>query len=215
MSCLQGKTACPGDAARAAFPGKLRIEPSKFSLRAGYLFRMAVHWMSCSTTGMSDLDPVESTTSNNYDIRDRLAAVLHDLWRSQMARAGWQLHTQHNAPRKHHDALVPFDELPEEDRGQLRLAIECEEWEQRMVQYIARDPLRFFPRGPTRPFARGELRVGTRVRYLYEPGTEGCVVSWTSGADGRPDSIRVRWSDGEEVDYANQEQCLARVEQSD
>lgn len=146
-------------------------------------------------------------------ILDRLAAALHDLWRADAELAGWRHGDQFDPTRKHHDALVPYEELAEEDRVQLRLAIESHGVERLLREAVQRDPFRCYPRGPARPFARGELRVGTRVRYVHAPDTQGRVVSWTSTADGRPESITVRWSDGEEVEYANQERCLARVQE--
>jgi hypothetical protein len=145
--------------------------------------------------------PDPDTTS---DITNRLASVLHDLWRAEATRAGWNHGQAFDPKRKLHDSLVPYEQLPEEDRVQLQLAIECQEIEPRLVRFISREPMRFFARGPARPFTRGELRAGMCVRYVHEPDTEGQIESWTSGPDGRPDVIAVRWSDGEVVSYANQ-----------
>ena len=84
------------------------------------------------------------------DITNRLASILHDLWRAEAMRAGWQHGERYDSQRKLHDALVPYEELPEEDRVQLQLAIECQEIEPRLVRFISRERMRFFARGPSR-----------------------------------------------------------------
>jgi hypothetical protein len=94
------------------------------------------------------------------DITNRLASILHDLWRAEAMRAGWQHGERYDSQRKLHDALVPYEELPKEDRVQLQLAIECQEIEPRLVRFISHEPMQFFARGLARPFARGELRAG-------------------------------------------------------
>jgi len=49
------------------------------------------------------------------ELRERLAAHVHDVWAAQRLRDGWTLGPRSDAARTH-PCLVPYDELPESEK---------------------------------------------------------------------------------------------------
>jgi hypothetical protein len=149
--------------------------------------------------------------------RELFSCACHALWSEAMVQQGWTYGPQLDAAAKKHPALAPFEELCLLDR---RVAHD-------QSDNLARELLRDFgmdrERGTSREFTADELREGERVAFrakdkheLDPPVITGTIVWWELEADPRfVHTIRVRWDDGEEVDYAPTECELTRLAELD
>jgi RyR domain len=50
------------------------------------------------------------------ELTERLAENAHDTWARQRINDGWKLGPQRDDDKKEHPSLVPYDELPEEEK---------------------------------------------------------------------------------------------------
>lgn len=50
------------------------------------------------------------------ELAEILSRNVHETWASERIRQGWQYGPERNDSRKHHPCLVPYEELPEEER---------------------------------------------------------------------------------------------------
>ena len=50
------------------------------------------------------------------ELTEKIAANVHDVWAQQRITEGWQYGTERNDDRKEHPCLVPYDELPENEK---------------------------------------------------------------------------------------------------
>lgn len=49
-------------------------------------------------------------------LAEQMARNVHDTWAAERMRQGWTWGAQRNDELKHHPCLVPYDELPEEEK---------------------------------------------------------------------------------------------------
>jgi hypothetical protein len=112
----------------------------------------------------------------------------------------------YNAESRIHDALVPFVDLGEDDRGIVLEIVEVLELEAQLASAVD------YPRGADRRFTVREMRTGLDVASAIGPA-RGKVISWeTSQRTGRLQLIRVKWDDGRITEHAPAERELRRVE---
>jgi len=58
-------------------------------------------------------------------VLDRLARAVHDAWARERLADGWTLGPRREDATKFHPSLVPFDDLPEEEKKYDRIAAEA------------------------------------------------------------------------------------------
>ena len=57
------------------------------------------------------------------DIVESLARNTHEVWATQRLRDGWKYGPERDDNYKHHPCLVPYDELPEEEKEYDRVIV--------------------------------------------------------------------------------------------
>lgn len=144
---------------------------------------------------------------------DQLAPIAHELWCRRMREEGWRHGPVYDADAKEHDALVPYEQLSRHDRREVRSRVHCEDIEQLLADAVE------YSRGPARDFIAEEMRSGVPVAFVVAggsgeevPGEErGVIESWARDGEGELKCVRVRWDDGEMVEYDPSERVLWRV----
>ncbi|QKK07510.1 MAG: hypothetical protein HND58_04585 [Planctomycetota bacterium] len=143
---------------------------------------------------------------------DRLAAIAHDLWRDRMERAGWTRGQRYEPRAKHHDALLPFDQLDARDQERALLGIRALDCFEQLAEAID------YQRGPDREFTLDDMREGLPVVHNdpggptpLAPGEPGRIVEWKADA-GRLSAICVRWADGSTSEHHPAAGELRRLE---
>lgn len=88
---------------------------------------------------------------------ERLASIIHDLWRESLADDGWTYSGTFSEEARTHDALVPFASLaPLDRRDMIELA---QTWADTLVAEVE------YQRGDDREFAASELVQGMPVGW--------------------------------------------------
>ena len=54
---------------------------------------------------------------NRNVVTEEVARAVHAAWMRERLAAGWTLGPERNDAKKEHPCLVPYDELPEEEKG--------------------------------------------------------------------------------------------------
>lgn len=159
---------------------------------------------------MSEADGGEQTRA----LVERVAQVVHDCWRIHMRELGWLPGPVHDAERRTHDALVPFEALSRRDRKGLLEAVVAEEVPRRLARVFE------YQRGDDRELLVEEMHEDLRVGWAEVVAAgrdqwireEGRVVTWTCGEDGELASFDVRWQDGTVTSHVPQGRELRRLE---
>lgn len=122
-----------------------------------------------------------------------IAHAAHELWRRQMLEDGWQPGKSFSAEARIHDAIVPFEELPEEKRRD----VEFEVVASGVLDVLAARDLH--PRGAGATLVPSTVMAGLRVTFDGEPPSEGVVIGCAVDPQrGWPNMVYVRWADGSE-----------------
>ncbi|HRQ73808.1 MAG TPA: RyR domain-containing protein [Phycisphaerales bacterium] len=146
------------------------------------------------------------------DHLDRLAAIAHDLWRDRMLALGWRWGPLFDERERHHDALVPFHQLDEDDRRETIDGVAVLELPERLADAVRYD------RGPEAPLRLREMRHGLPVGWSEAerrdavdlPPGPGRVVGWDAQR-GRLAWVVVEWSDGTHTEHIPEDRELRRL----
>ena len=139
-----------------------------------------------------------------------IAREAHEAWCRRMIEQGWSAGKRYDEKKKMHDALVPFDRLPQPVRGYLIETMRVEEMEATLADLVEH------PRGPDRPLSIDEVRVGLPVTFVYGKRDKGVppvgkIASWTTDRYGGLELVSVRWEDGEVMEYMAHEGSVRPV----
>ncbi|MCW5775670.1 MAG: hypothetical protein KIS87_04390 [Phycisphaeraceae bacterium] len=146
------------------------------------------------------------------DYLDRLAEIAHDLWRDRMHALGWRCAPTYDERERRHDALVPFQELGEDDRRETIDGVAALELRECLADAVRYD------RGPEAPLRLRELRHGLPVGWseaerrnaIDLPPEPGRIVGWDAQR-GRLAWVEVEWSDGARTQHVPEERELRRL----
>lgn len=146
------------------------------------------------------------------DYLDRLAALAHDLWRDRMAARGWSWAPACDERGRLHDALVPFEQLDEDDRRETIDGVAALELRERLADAVRYD------RGPEAPLRLREMREGLGVGWAEAvrrtasglPPEPGRVAGW-SAEEQRLAWVEVEWSDGARTQHVPGDRELRRL----
>jgi hypothetical protein len=144
------------------------------------------------------------------DPYDAIAAATHACWCKRMLEDGWRAEDVRDDRAKIHDAIRPYDQLPEPSRARLRRQARFDRFEEALADAGEHALM-------PQEITAGDIYVGMRVRFADddETGAVGRVVSWEVDADEAEllDSISVEWPDGEVGVYSPLEQELAPADE--
>lgn len=135
------------------------------------------------------------------ELLERLAAVIHDLWREDAASDGLTFGPEFDELAGTHDALVPFDQLKATDRRDA--LTRAETWASTLTSEVE------YPRGPNPELCPEEMYKGMPVGWVIDgDGDEagsteedpcddiGHIIDWTVAPDGKTlETVRVEWPD--------------------
>lgn len=148
------------------------------------------------------------------ELANEIARLAHRCWCRRLLARGWTPGDRFDPDERTHDALRPFEQLSALDREQLA---RCAGW--REIEKALADAAAAVL--GERELGAADMRVGLPVRLAEGPLRAdlsrplGWVVSWevASPETGRLALVRVRWDDGEVVDYAPSEHELEIVDE--
>ncbi|HRQ74076.1 MAG TPA: RyR domain-containing protein [Phycisphaerales bacterium] len=146
------------------------------------------------------------------DHLERLAAIAHDLWRDRMVAHGWSWAPAYDERGRHHDALVPFEQLDQDDRRETLDGVAVLELHGCLADAVRYD------RGPEAPLRLREMRRGLGVGWSEAvrrsaaglPPEPGRVVGWNAEGD-RLAWVEVEWSDGARTQHVPGDRELRRL----